>query len=326
MPSSKIHILYENQEWFEPLSQTLAEAHVPHEGWDLSEGYLDLNKTPPQGIFYSKMSASAHTRGHHHATDLAAAAFAWLETHGRRVINGSAVLNLELRKTAQYLALQKAGLRIPKTVAAQGKAAIAKTAKHFSFPFILKPNRGGKGIGVKLIYSQEELDHFLANTDLSEFTIDGLVLLQEYIQSPDQTITRMEFIGGKFYYAVRVDTGGGFELCPADGCTIEGLACPVEGQEEADAPRFTIIENFNIPELETCESFLAQNQVEVAGIEFISNEKGERFFYDVNTNTNYNTIAEREAGWKYSGMKRMCEFLKSELERNSGARGIVIDP
>jgi hypothetical protein len=27
-------------------------------------------------------------------------------------------------------------------------------------------------------------------------------------------ITRAEFVGGKFIYAVEVDTSGGFELCP----------------------------------------------------------------------------------------------------------------
>ena len=33
-------------------------------------------------------------------------------------------------------------------------------------------------------------------------------------------ITRAEFVGGRFLYAVEVDTSSGFELCPADACTV----------------------------------------------------------------------------------------------------------
>lgn len=51
--------------------------------------------------------------------------------------------------------------------------------------------------------------------------------------------------------------------------------------------------------------FLAANDIQVSGIEFICNAEGEIFSYDINTNTNYISDAEEKAG-KY-GHARTCE-------------------
>ena len=40
-------------------------------------------------------------------------------------------------------------------------------------------------------------------------------------------------------------------------------------------------------------------------------QKGEIYTYDVNTNTNYNSVAEKDS--KIKGMKSIAEFLKKEL-------------
>jgi hypothetical protein len=41
--------------------------------------------------------------------------------------------------------------------------------------------------------------------------------------------------------------------------------------------------------------------------------QGVRYTYDVNTNTNYNSDAEKNAGM--SGMKQIALFLKEELQK-----------
>ena len=63
--------------------------------------------------------------------------------------------------------------------------------------------------------------------------------------------------------------------------------------------------------IEKYENFIALNGIEIAGIEYIINLKGEIYTYDVNTNTNYNSIAEKSS--KIKGMKSIAEFLKKEL-------------
>lgn len=308
----QIYVIHENQEWTVHLTRRLEELGLPYQEWHLDEGIVDLSQAPPEGVFYNRMSASSHTRGHTYAPELTAATLAWLEQHGRPVMNGSRAIQLEVSKVAQYTALQKAGIRAPKTIAAVGKEQILGAAERFAGqPFITKHNRAGKGLGVQLFYSIEGLRQYLYGPEFEE-SRDGITLIQEYIQAPEPYITRAEFVGGKFIYAVRVDTSQGFQLCPADACQIGDLFCPV-GEAVEEKPKFQVIEGFSDPIIERFESFLAANQIAIAGIEFIRNGAGEIFTYDVNTNTNYNSDAEAVAG-KY-GMLEIARFLGEELRR-----------
>ena len=59
--------------------------------------------------------------------------------------------------------------------------------------------------------------------------------------------------------------------------------------------------------------FLKNNHIEIAGIEFLQDSKGQLYTYDINTNTNYNSIAESLSEIK--GMKAIADFLKRELEK-----------
>ena len=138
---SKIHVIHENDTWVEPLRAAFNEQRLPYAEWFLSEGLLDYSSTPPQGVFYNRMSASSHTRGHRYEPELTSAVLAWLESHGRRVINTSRALQLEVNKIAQYAALAAFGIRTPRTVAAVGRQHIVDAAKTFSGAFITKHNR-----------------------------------------------------------------------------------------------------------------------------------------------------------------------------------------
>ena len=102
----------------------LQEIGVPFEEWFLDGGQLDLATPPPEGIFYSRMSASAHTRGHRYSPEYAGSVLAWLDSHGRRIINNGRALQLEISKVAQYAALEACGIPIPRTVAAIGRGAV----------------------------------------------------------------------------------------------------------------------------------------------------------------------------------------------------------
>jgi len=310
----KIYIIHENSEWTVHLTRRLDELGLPYEEWFLDEGLVDLSSPPPEGVFYNRMSASSHTRGHRFAPELTGVVLSWLEQHGRKVFNGSRAIQLEVNKVYQYAALNQYGIRTPKTVAAVGKEQIVKAAEQFiGKPFITKHNRAGKGLGVRLFYSLEGLKEYVFGPDFED-SVDGITLVQEYIQASEPAITRCEFIGGKFFYAVRVDTSEGFELCPADACQIGDLFCPA-GEKAAPKPKpkFQIIEGFNDPIIQRYEEMLAANGIQIAGIEFIRNQAGEIFTYDINTNTNYNSDAEMVTG-KYA-MLELARFLGMELER-----------
>lgn len=302
---SKIHIIHENGVWVEPLRQQLDALSVAYEEWNLVEGSVPIDEVPPEGIFYNRMSASSYTRDHRFAPEYAAVVLSWLEAHGRRIVNDSRALALEINKAAQHQLLNHAGIKTPATVVAVGNEAILKAAAAYKGrKFIVKPNRGGKGDGVQLF---EDIEALRTHLDSPSYIppVDGISLVQEYIVSPENCIVRAEFIGGEIFYTVRVDTSDGFELCPADVCQIP---------DEEAVPKFRILEPDEYVErdvLTKLQFTLRASGVEVAGVEFIRDADGQLYAYDINTNTNYNPDAEAVAG--VSGMKQLAKFLTSEL-------------
>jgi hypothetical protein len=306
-----IYVIHENAAWLEPLAAALDRQALPWRDWFLDRGVFDLSRPPPEGVFYNRMSASSHTRDHRYAAELTASVLAWLEQHGRRVVNGSRALDLEISKARQYAALEKAGIRTPDTILVAGKELLVEAARQRfgGSPFILKPNRGGKGLGVRLFNTAGALGDYLESPDYDR-PVDGLHLLQQYVRAPVPLITRAEFIGGHFMYAVEVDTSDGFELCPADACEVGDAFCPAGEESRA---KFTIIDDID-PALKCgYEAFLAANEIGVAGIEFITDPEGMVYTYDVNTNTNYNPDAEARGG--RSGMATLARYLGGELSR-----------
>jgi len=319
---NKIYVIHENEAWVEPLRAAFAAQGLPFEEWFLDKGVLDFSSPPPQGVFYNRMSASSHTRDHRYAAEYTSCVLPWLELHGRRVVNGSRALRLEINKIAQYAELEKAGVRTPRTLAAVGREAIVQEARQFKGSFITKHNRAGKGLGVRLFHSIEPLEAYVKSA-LFEDSVDGVTLLQEYIKATEPFITRVEFVGGRFLYAVRVDTSLGFELCPADVCEVGDAMCPVGEKPSAQAPRFEVIEGFSHPVIERYQRVLAANDVEIAGVEFIADSSGELYTYDINTNTNYNSAAEERAG-KFA-MPAVAAFLGRELRALGNPRRAAAD-
>lgn len=313
-----IYILHENEEWLPPFREAFARAGLNFGEIDLSKGAINLDKEPPKGVFWSRMSASSHTRGHAFAKDYARAIFAWLARYNRRIVNPLSVLELEVSKVAQYLALNSAGFRTPKTLAAFGKADLRELARTLQTPFIIKHNQGGKGLGVRLFESFAEFEKCLNSSEFEQ-SADGIYLAQEYVKSKAPFITRIEFIAGKFHYAVRVDTSdGGFELCPAEACEIErkpklaAAACDI-------GAKFSLRDEIKaeFPLVKKLENFLQAHKIEIAGVEFIENSQNELVVYDINTNTNYNKALEdalRAQGLQ-GAADRVVEFLNAEFQK-----------
>jgi len=207
----------------------------------------------------------------------------------------------------------------PPTIAAVGRDSIAEAAKRLGFPLILKHNRAGKGLGVRLLLSAAALDEHLGGAQFEE-PIDGITLVQRYIKAPAPFITRVEFVGGRFLYAVRVDTSQGFELCPADACQVDAAAagvCPAEAPSE----RFSILPKFEHALIPRWQAFLAANDIGIAGVEFIVDEHGRAFTYDVNTNTNYNPDAEAKDGRR--GMGAIADHLGRLLAHSREQRVLL---
>jgi hypothetical protein len=318
----KVHVLHENPDWFAPAGAALDAAGVPHEQWLLGDAVLDLDEEPPRGVYWSRMSASSHTRGHPHAKDQARGVLSWLEAHGRRVVNGRWVLELEMSKVEQLVALRAAGFDVPRTVAVAGRSELAAAARKLPAPFIGKHNQGGKGLGVRLFGSHDEFDACLASASY-EPPVDGITVLQEYLCAAEPMITRAEIVGGEYIYAITADTAlGGFQLCPADACAVpargddppEPPAVPARGDDPTELPAvpargddprqppavgdrpaanlFSLRADYDHPITGQYVDFARRYGIEIAGFEFIETVDGRLVTYDINTTTNYNAAIE----------------------------------
>ncbi|OMH26692.1 alpha-L-glutamate ligase [Tersicoccus phoenicis] len=307
MTTPTVHVIHENGAWMPPFRAAFEAEGVPLTEIDLSSaadgGAIDLGAEPAPGIYWSRMSASAHTRGNTHAKEYTRAVLRWLESWGRRVVNGSGVLELEVSKVAQHGLLRSHGFDVPRTTAAFGREGLVEAARAFEPPFIAKHNQGGKGLGVRRFDSHADLDAYVASDEFEQ-PVDGITLVQEYLAAREPFITRAEFVGGRFVYAVRVDTSAGsFELCPADACVV-----PDSADDAAVAP-FALRADIDAahPLVRRYEALLAEAGIEIAGIEFIETVDGRTVTYDVNTNTNYNP--DVEAASPVSGPRSIARFL-----------------
>ena len=288
---SKVYVIHENPDWYAPLAAAFDSDAVPHEQWLLGEAVLELDAEPPAGVYWSRMSASSHTRNHPFAKDQTRGVLAWLEASGRRVVNGRRVLDLEMSKVEQLAALRAAGFDVPRTVAVAGRAELAAAARKLPVPFIIKPNQGGKGLGVRAFASHADFDEYISGPEYESPT-DGITLLQEYLVAVQPQVTRVEIVGSEFMYAITADTArGGFELCPADACAV-GPA----GEPATEPSLFALRTGFDgHPIIGRYLEFAAAHGIGIAGFEFIETADGRLVTYDINTTTNYNAEIEAVA-------------------------------
>ena len=266
---------------------------------------------PPQGVFYNRMSASSHTRGHRYAAELTGGVLAWLEAHGRRVINNGRALQLEISKMAQYAALSRYGIRVPHTVAAVGRDAIVEAARQDARPLHHQAQSGGQGTRRAAVRRRRRARPLCrrrrvrgfgrrSNADPAIHRGAGTVHHARRIHR------RQAAVRGARRHVARVRA--------MPGRRLPGRRCVLPGRRTAPAPaapRFRIIDGFSHPIVERYRRFLADNGIGIAGIEFITDRDGELYTYDVNTNTNYNSDAEREAG--VFGMRAIAAYLGDEL-------------
>jgi hypothetical protein len=317
---SIVHVLFENEAWMPPLREALAARGLTVREHEVSGGHVDLSEAPPEGVFINRMSPSAHTRDHQGGVVFLQQYLAHLEAHGRRVINGTRAFSLEVSKVAQDIALRGAGIRTPRTVAVVGGPVALKRAARgvadpgsvarLAFPFITKHNQGGKGLGVRLFTDLAAFDAYVDGPEFEE-SPDGVTLLQQYVRPAEPFITRVEIVDGVFQYAIKSSTEGGFELCPADECAVGDAHCPV-----GDSGKFALREDITAddPLVQAYVRLMREHDIDIAGIEFVEDEDGVRYTYDINGTTNYN--GDVEAQHRLSGMNALARLTGRELLRS----------
>jgi glutathione synthase/RimK-type ligase-like ATP-grasp enzyme len=192
-----------------------------------------------------------------------------------------------------------------------GEHRLITASEQFEGPFITKHNQGGKGLGIQLYNSKEEFKRSVLQQGV-EPSPDGKYILQQYISPAREQITRVEIVGDKFLFAMNSSTKDGFELCPSDVCQMQLLnqgpdVCPIDGSSD----------KFSISHLEVHDPLvqyirlMKDEQIDVAGIEFVEASDGQRYTYDINGTTNYNSTLGEQIG--ISGMDELVKYIQQRL-------------
>ncbi len=317
-----IHILYENHDWLPPLRRALEARGLPWTEHLCDGGSFDLHDPPAEGVWLNRMSPSAQTRGNGDGVHQVRELLAVLERWDRPVINGSAAFALEVSKVRQLSALARAGIQSPRTRVVVGTAGLRDAARQMQLPFLIKHNQGGKGLGVRLFNDLDAFDRYIDGPDF-EPAFDAVSLLQAYIAPAEPFITRVEIVDGRFLYAIRASTEGGFLLCPADACQIDDAFCPVGETSKFSLSPLTAED----PLVQAYLRFCQDQRIDVAGIEFVEDAEGRRFTYDINMNTNFNGDVERAHGLDGMGaIAALCERRLTERGLRPAAPWTMPDP
>src|SRR5437867_688680 len=215
--SRPIAIYYEHPDWFRPLFQELDRRGVPYVRIDAAAHRFDAGDgRPPYSLVFNRMSPSAYLRGHGNAIFYTLHYLAYLKRHDVRVINGYDAYVTETSKALQLSLLHHLGLPYPRARVINHPARAPEAAQGFRFPVIVKPNIGGSGAGIRRFETPQQLEQ-AAGAGALDLGIDQTALVQEYIPAAEQRIVRVEVLGGRYLYAIRIYTpGDSFNLCP--GC------------------------------------------------------------------------------------------------------------
>jgi hypothetical protein len=278
-------VLFEHPEWQKPLFAALDAQGVRYVAFDLKRAAFDPDAAPQSKLYFNQASPSAYVRGNTRAVPLCLSYLRALELRGARVLNGSRAFALELRKSEQAALLTGLQIPHPRTLAFNDAAAALEQWRG-GWPALVKPEQGGSGARMFLLNTPDELPALLERQP-DIWHPDHLLLLQEYFPVPaGQGIVRMEFLGGKPLYAMRVISHGAFNLCPSEVCN------PGDGSAgHCEIPAAKPVEFYPYPEVpaeavEQGERIVAAAGLDVAGIEYLEAADGRRIFYDINANSN----------------------------------------
>ncbi|MEO6904683.1 MAG: hypothetical protein ABI315_16260 [Bacteroidia bacterium] len=292
-----VAIIYEHPEWHQPLFEALEMQGVSYVKIDLKKGAFHYTDIPSANLYYNLVSPSAYLRGNQKAIPFANALCRNLEYQGATVLNGSESMALEFSKSAQMALLSSMKIDHPKTITFNGIESIEKYSSSLKFPMVLKPEQGGSGARMYIINSLEELRKLLS--DKPELWLpDNLLLLQEHLNyNEDFGIVRLEFIGGKLLYAMRVVTHGVFNLCPSVVCNPEnGEAGSCELITPSKKPEFYSFPEVPKEAVQIAERIMAASKHGIGSVEYLETIDGRRVFYDINANSNLRESIGRDFG------------------------------
>ena len=308
---SDLAVFYEHPAWFVPLFAELDRRGIAHDAIHADGFAFDpADPRPPARVVFNRIAMSSFLRAPEHPIFFTQALMAQWRAAGARVVNGADVLAVDANKARQLALIAGLGLGIPATRVVHRAADLCAAAAALTFPIVVKANIGGSGAGIVRYDSAAELAAAVADGSVPD-SIDRVLMVQDYVPVRGGAITRIETLGGKYLYAIDVDGGGAFDLCPADVC----LAAPGKAAvtvKRADPP----------PALIAAAERIAQAaNMDVGGVEVLIDDRdGTARFYDVNALSNFVADPLSVLGW--DPHVRLVDWLADRIaESRAGGAG-----
>jgi hypothetical protein len=313
MPTRPFAIYHEHPDWFRPLFAELERRRIPFVRLDPRAHLYDpSDKEVPFSLLFNRMSPSAYLRGGIQGMFFTLGYMAHLERIGVPVVNGSKGFAIEISKARQLTLLESLRLAYPRARVINHASKAVDASEGLRFPVVVKANVGGSGAGIVKFENRDALATAAAAGKL-DFGVDHTALVQEFIPARGGYITRVETLGGKYLYAIKVHTPGDkFNLCPADICQrADGVelvrsACPV------DAPKTGLkVEGYTPPPevIAACEAIMQTAGIDVGGIEYMIDDRdGKLVYYDINALSNFVADAVNVVG--FDPFTRLVDYLE----------------
>ena len=282
-------ILYEHPTWFAPLFAVLERRGVAYRAILLDDhGFDPASSDVPAPVVLSRVAMSGFLREAEHGIFYAEALLAHWAANGARVLNGAEVIAVDSSKARQLSLIAGLGLATPATRVVHRAQDLVAAARGMSYPLLVKANIGGSGAGIVRYANAEELAASIADGTVPD-SVDQVLLLQDYVPPRGGTITRIETLGGKYLYAIEVESGGDtFDLCPADACVAQpGRAAIRMSQVTPDAQLIA-----------AAERIAQEAGLDVGGVEYLIDDRdGVARFYDINALSNFVADPLIVLGW-----------------------------
>lgn len=311
-----IAIYYEHPDWFKPLFTELEKRGLPFEKIDAVNHQFDISDSAKKySLVFNRMSPSAYLRNGTQGIFYTQSYLKFLEDSGVKTINGYKAFLYETSKANQLSLIHKLGYKYPKAKVVNHTSQLVRATHGLRFPIVVKANIGGSGAGIVKYNSESSLAEDIMQNQI-DFGIDHTALVQEYIPARGGYITRVETLGGKFLYAIKVyTTGESFNLCPADICqTTDGKEL-VRNACALDAPKTGLkVEAYDPPPevIHAVEKIVQSAGIDVGGIEYIIDDRdGEILYYDVNALSNFVADAVNVIG--FNPHERLVDFIEAKI-------------
>ena len=295
-------VIYEHPQWFRPLFAALDRRGIAYAALTADgHAYDPADPAAPAPVVFNRIAMSSFLREREHPIFYAQALMAHWSAAGARVLNGAAALALDASKARQLSVITGLGLATPATRVVHRAADLVAAAATLRFPVVVKANIGGSGAGIARYDSADALAAAVADGMVPD-SIDKVLLLQEYVPVRGGAITRIETLAGRFLYAIDVDGGGSFDLCPADAC----LATPGK-------PSIKITERRPDAALIAAAERIAQAaHLDVGGVEVMVDDRdGTPRFYDINALSNFVANPLDVLGW--DPHDRLVDWLETVI-------------